>query len=385
MKVETCCISLSELVPENLIKLDSPQSVIFVFTTSKPCLADPFMKKIESAFPKSIIMAGSTGGEIFEDNIRTEEAVLAICKMDNSKIKTININVNDSVSQYEAGKAIANSLNAPDLKGIYLLYDGSILNGTKISKGLVRILGKSEIPVIGGGSGSHNAHSEHCWVYSHGRCEKGAISAIGFYGDDIQFGWGSNDGWMAQGKDYIVTRSIDNIVLELDGRPALDVYKEAINIEDDNRIRTVCGHIPFAIVSGTSNSSRMIRSIFSVRSLQKSLVSAGDIPEGSIIQLMKATPERLIKGAERAAMMARLNASDVGLALVMSCAGRRSYLGDAAENELSVIRSHFPAETKMVGFNSWGELAPSSDGDVCAMQNQTVTIAFLKEWSAKQY
>ena len=382
MKVETHCIDLrvSNDIPSG--SLDSVNTVVFVYTVSKLSIARPLMEKVAFAYPKSIIVACSTNGEILDDNIYDDHAVLAICKFEKSTVKSVQVNVNDEISPYQAGKFIAEQLKTDDLKGIYLIYDGGMINGSKVAKGLVKILGKDGVPVIGGASGALNINSEYSWVYSEGRCEKGAIVAVGFYGDDLQFGWGSNDGWMAHGKDYKVTRSIDNLVLELDKRPALEVYKEAMDMVDytDDQVRAICNRTPFAILSGSSNSNRIIRSIFSVRTAQKSLVSTGDIHEGATIQLMKSTPERLIKGAERSAMRARLNASEVGLVLLTSCGGRRLVLGDDAEKELEIVKSHFPEETKIAGFYSWGELSPCMDGSACAMQNQTMTIAFLKEW-----
>ncbi len=64
--------------------------------------------------------------------------------------------------------------------------------------------------------------------------EPGRIAAIGFYGDRIRLGSGSVGGWDAVGPERRVTRADGNTLFDLDGAPALDLYKQYLGAEAAN-------------------------------------------------------------------------------------------------------------------------------------------------------
>ncbi len=51
------------------------------------------------------------------------------------------------------------------------------------------------------------------------------LAAIGFYGDHLRVGYGSMGGWEPFGPVREITRAEGNVLYELDGRSALDLYK----------------------------------------------------------------------------------------------------------------------------------------------------------------
>ena len=64
------------------------------------------------------------------------------------------------------------------------------------------------------------------WVLHAGAPASGHVTAVGFYGDRVQIGHGSAGGWDPFGPRRLVTRSKGNILYELDGKPALELYKQ---------------------------------------------------------------------------------------------------------------------------------------------------------------
>ena len=103
---------------------------------------------------------------------------------------------------------------------------------------------------------------------------------------------------------------------------------------------------------------------------------AGDIPVDSTVQLMRASYEDLITGAETAATDA---SQDAELVLCVSCVGRRIVLGQRVEEELEGVRAVFGTGPVITGFYSYGELAPSGQEHKCQLHNQTMTITTLSE------
>ena len=111
------------------------------------------------------------------------------------------------------------------------------------------------------------------------------------------------------------------------------------------------------------------------------MVFAGDIPEGWYAQLMRANYENLIEGAGQAAMLSHtmLGNEPPDLALLVSCVGRRLALGQRTEEEIESVQKVIGNQVPMIGFYSYGEIAPPSLLVNCALHNQTMTITTISE------
>ncbi len=107
---------------------------------------------------------------------------------------------------------------------------------------------------------------------------------------------------------------------------------------------------------------------------------AGDVEEGSTVQLMKANFERLILGAAHAAEQAGKDfpIDRPTLAVAISCVGRRLILGQRTDEELEASLDRLPPNTKQVGFYSYGEISPYEKG-YCDLHNQTMTMTIISE------
>ena len=95
-----------------------------------------------------------------------------------------------------------------------------------------------------------------------------------------------------------------------------------------------------------------------------SITFTGTIPLGAMVQLTEATRQELIKDTTRTSEQLRQNIGKwhPDLALVFSCAFRKDVLGTMAEKELEILKAHLPAHLPILGFYSFGEIAPLSRG-----------------------
>ncbi|MBI3437384.1 MAG: FIST C-terminal domain-containing protein, partial [Proteobacteria bacterium] len=71
-----------------------------------------------------------------------------------------------------------------------------------------------------------------------------------------------------------------------------------------------------------------------------------------------------------------------GLALLVSCVGRRIVMGQGTADEVEAVASQFFPGLQQVGFYSHGEIATSSDDDKCGLHNQTMTVVTIQEAAA---
>jgi hypothetical protein len=259
-----------------------------------------------------------------------------------------------------------------------ILSEGLNINGSELTKGINNQL-KDRIPVTGGLAGDQDQFNETVIVYN-GTGMKNQVIAIGFYGDQLQVGYGSMGGWDSFGVDREVTRSKGNILYELDGQPALELYKKYLGAHAANLPASAL-LFPLSLRLQNSETS-LVRTILAVNEDDGSMVFAGDIPQGEYVRLMKANFDRLIDGANDAAEMSKISLqnADADLAILISCVGRKLVLKQRVEEELEAIREVLGDGVAMTGFYSYGEISPIKPFEQhCELHNQTMTITLFKE------
>jgi hypothetical protein len=47
-----------------------------------------------------------------------------------------------------------------------------------------------------------------------------------FYGETLEISFASYGGWISFGPERIITKSVGNVLYEIDGQPALNLYKK---------------------------------------------------------------------------------------------------------------------------------------------------------------
>ena len=205
------------------------------------------------------------------------------------------------------------------------------------------------------------------------------VGVVGLYGDRLRVGYGSMGGWDTFGPDRMITRSEGNVLFELDGEPALALYKRYLG-EHAADLPASGLRFPLSLRNGSSE-NRVVRTILGVDEGKGSLTFAGDIPQGHHARLMKANVDRLIDGATGAATRSHevVGSSSPELAVLISCVGRRLVLGQRIEEETESVRRVLGPDAAQCGFYSYGEIAPFTPSARCELHNQTMTITTFAE------
>lgn len=361
----------------NLPQVDSQRTLVVLFGSSSFVDSASRIAELADRYPQSTVIGCSTAGEIFGTQIFDESVSAAIVRFDHTDLRLASAPARSVEDSFTAGQQIARQLNDSSLKGIFVLSDGLCVNGSELVRGLNSHVAPSV--VVTGGLAGDGDRFRRTWVLQDRRPQAGFVTAVGFYGDRIQIGHGSKGGWDRFGPERCVTRSKGNILFELDGRPALQLYKEYLG--DRAAGLPATGLLfPLALRSNESDSKSLVRTILAVDEREQSLTFAGDIPEGALAQLMKANFDRLVQGASEAASSTKLS-TDGGpctLAIAISCVGRRLVLGERTEEEIEATLDVLPKGTRQIGFYSYGELSPFATG-TCDLHNQTMTLTTLSE------
>jgi hypothetical protein len=184
----------------------------------------------------------------------------------------------------------------------------------------------------------------------------------------------------ARGSSKTITKSAGNILYELDGRPALQLYKEYLG-ERATGLPATGLLFPLALRATKTEDKSLVRTILAVSETEQSMTFAGDMPEGTLAQLMRANFDRLIQGASEAALRTvngRSQSSNPTLSVAISCVGRRLVLGERTEEETEAALDVLPKGSAQVGFYSYGEISPYARRE-CDLHNQTMTLTTISE------
>lgn len=333
---------------------------------------------VRNMYPLAEIVGCSTSGEIYKDEIYNSSIVCTAVYFEKTSIKIAVEKITSMADSFAVGERLVGQLEKEGLKHVLILSEGLTINGSELVKGINSGLSDS-VSVTGGLAGDQADFNETLIVYNKPGV-KNKVLAIGFYGESIQIGYGSLGGWDPFGVDRLVTRSEANVLFELDGQPALKLYKRYLGNHADELPASAL-LFPLSFMPDNSQIP-IVRTVLSIDETNGSMTFAGDIPEGYTVQLMKASFGMLVDGANNAAEMAKISLKDSSpdLAILISCVGRKLVMKQSIEDELERVREVLGDTATMAGFYSYGEISPVKPFDQhCELHNQTMTITLFKE------
>jgi hypothetical protein len=275
-----------------------------------------------------------------------------------------------------AGERLGAQLAGPELHDMLVLGQGVDINGSALIAGV--LAGAGERVTVSGGLAGDGSAFRRTWTLSNAGVSDRRLVALGF-DSGVELTHGSFGGWSPFGPARKVTRSEGNVLHELDGEPALEVYKRYLG--DYASGLPASGLLfPFALLGEDHSAIGLIRTILAIDAKSGSLTFAGDIPQDGYVRLMHASTDALIEGAHSAARAAaRAGAAPGGLTLLVSCVGRKLVMGGRVDEEVEAVAEVFGPGGAVAGFYSYGEISPFLSATDCRLHNQTMTVTHLAE------
>lgn len=333
---------------------------------------------IAKAFPGAQRMGCSTAGEISHSGVSDASLVVTALHFDKAQVQQCSTELSGMEDSHAAGVRLAKGLAQQGLRAVLIFGQGVQINGSAVLAGMVEVLG-GQIPITGGLAGDGGAFLQ-TWVLDNQGISANRLTCVGLYGEGLAFSHGSYGGWSPFGPARKVTRSVNNVLFELDGEPALEVYKRYLG-EHAAGLPASGLLFPFAMLGKDHNDIGLIRTILGVDEAAGSLTLAGDIDPDGYLKLMHASTDALVDGAQTAAEAALESQKTPGesLALLVSCVGRKLVMGGRVEEEVEAVADVFGKSATLAGFYSYGEISPFSHSVDCKLHNQTMTITYLSE------
>lgn len=360
--------------------------LVLVFAATAVLQDSRRVASIRQFHPTAHILGCSTAGEICGAQVFDDALVATAIHFEHTQVRIAQVSLDTNPDSQQAGeflaRALPHSIGAQEggaeekLAHVLVLSDGLSVNGSNLLRGLMKHLPEG-IAVTGGLAGD-GARFGETLVFKSDVPQKGAIAAVGLYGGRLKVGFGSLGGWDPFGPERLVTRSKGNVLFELDGRPALGLYKQYLG-EHAKGLPATGLLFPLSVWS-EPGATPVVRTILAVDDEQQSMTFAGDIPEGAYARLAKANVDRLVDGAVGAARASRPAGSVAPeLAILISCVGRKLVLKQRVEEELEGVRDVLGKQAVLAGFYSYGEIAPFLSGERSELHNQTMTVTTFAE------
>ena len=344
---------------------------------------DPaFFPALRESFPDAILAGCTTAGEIGGEGVADDGVVITAVRFRHPGLRAAATGFNGLADSRGAGERLAAQLVADQqgekLHHILVFGQGVNINGSALIEGLAAVAGSGV--VISGGLAGDGGAFRQTWVLSGDGVSDHSIVAVGFYGAAIRLGHGSFGGWQPFGPARKVTRAEGSVLFELDGEPALDVYKRYLG-EYAEGLPASGLLFPLSMLGEDHRAVGLIRTILGVDEAQRSLILAGDVVEHGYMQLMHASSDALVDGATAAAEAARevLRGVEPSLSILVSCVGRKLVMGARTEEEVEAVAEVFGNRGVVTGFYSYGEISPFLSTTECKLHNQTMTITTVSE------
>ncbi len=332
--------------------------------------------QLKKAFPSTEIISCSTGGQIIGERLSDKSILAAAIRFEKTTVRTTAIQVDACHTSYTCGQQIGRNLKSEDLKAILVFADGMTINGCTLACGIADLVGE-DVMVIGG-MAADDAEFYESVVGVNGPPQKNIAGAIGLYGDSIKLGYGCEGGWRPYGPTRKITKASQNILYEVNGQPALDLYEKYLG-EEAEQLPASALLFPLSISPHENPEDIVVRTIIAINRENRSLIFAGNIPEGSTARFMRSTFEDLVEAASSAAEQADKKNNNGQLALLVSCIGRKMLMGQQIENELEAVSARFSTPVPTIGFYSYGEIGPGNFSPKPRLHNETMTVTILSE------
>jgi hypothetical protein len=348
-------------------------SLVLVFGLRK-LLAEPSaLVALRARYPAARLVLTSTAGNFADIQIEDADLVCTALHFANATVRAAVAQLSPWVELSALCRGLSAQLAGEGLRHVLIFSDGGLVNGTVLSESFNSCLPYGV--TLSGGLAGDGTDFTQTLVGLDAAPASGCIVAVGLYGSSLQIGFGSAGGWSSFGPARLVTAAQDNVLHQLDGKPALAIYKTYLGAEAD-ALPAAALRFPLCLQLPNEANS-IVRTILSIDDAAGTMTFAGNIPVGATVRLMRASQEDLIAGAEDAARSA--STQPTSLVFCVSCVGRRIVLGHRTEEELEGVRAAFGPGPVLTGFYSYGELAPSGRSGSCQLHNQTMTVTSIAE------
>jgi len=315
---------------------------------------------------------GMTGKGIFAANEPIDEGCVAVA-FDKAIECGLGVGGNAATDFRAAGHdaaraAVAQLCNPAEL--LMLFVDTRAGDLADAIAGAYEVSGP-DVPMAGGAASGPDPTQ-----FAHGEALTDAVVAVALR-SERPIGVGNAHSCSVVGEPSVVTSSEGQLIAEIDGRPAEEVYLQRVGGKEqisDEAFEAMA--ITHPLAQPEAHGNRRLRHILG-RSPEGGLLCSTHIPAGAAIEFTVLSLDELVRSGwdSVTSSVESLGNHEPEAALVFDCAGRRRVLGHGQAQEVKAITDSFGDPPPLAGLYTDGEVARTS-GPKGDHNHAVVTVTF---------
>jgi len=326
---------------------------------------------LQACFPQGIVVGTMAAGEVADGHILAKGVLVGALLFQETDVRMLRY---DSVSgrEREIGRQIREDVQAiPQVRAAELTMPGAEMS----AKGILDELSlcKRDIQIFGGYAGGHTMNDPMHFIFDANSVMYDSIIVVAFAGESFHVDIDKVIGWEPLGLSFRVTKASGNQLIELDGRPASEIYEKFLQIDRSVSDNAEEGYtFPFLT---RDRGETWLRSTVHIEE-DGSLNLHGHAVEGMDIQLSYGNTESIVTQVNE--RLQAIRAFKPQVILLYSCIVRRVFWRDLVDIEMEP----FARICSTAGFHTWGEIARSPLTGEVIEHNVTMLTVAMREGDA---
>jgi len=208
--------SLFENTSELAFNIPFTPDLLFLFVS--PAFRDKkhFLSSLNKKYPEAIMVGCASYDSSGVDNPYSKQVEFTAVKLNTGHIKSEYISMDEVYTSYEAGDLLAEKLNDPSLKHIFLFSDGYNIKGSDLLNG-IRYSLLDNISITGNIPGSQTQNNG--FVIANGALIKDCVLGLAIYDKHEENTTGHIDRFEKIGPDVLTRDTLEKILLDMEQQP----------------------------------------------------------------------------------------------------------------------------------------------------------------------
>lgn len=291
------------------------------------------------------------------------------------------LSVDSAAAGRDIGTQLAPALR-PDSIAVLMFADGLTLNFDQFMQGYNTSLAAPRfLPLLGGTAGD-SWEFRQTYQYHNGEvCSDGVVCAI--VSGPLRIAYGVNHGCIPIGKQRTITRADGPVIYEIDNKPALEVMREYVDIDEENDWPKAIQNLALGFAAPREISKQydeyVIRYIPAKDDQAGSIRIPTEVKAGDGVWMTRRDHDKIQAGIDRLIgdLKSQLGGESPKLVLQFDCAGRGKVIfrQDQLQALQKRLREGIPAGTPWSGFHCYSEIGPVNQWNL--FHNFTAVVAAL--------
>lgn len=350
-----------EFFLQNTFLVTSSKILVQLFCgTDNKVLVQEVLDQLNRAIPQAKIIGASTAGEIVDGKMLEESIVISCSVFKHTCIETLHV----SDTNYQSGQFIASKLINKETKALICFSESLHSDPEAFVHGIASV---SSSVVLAGGNAADNNHFESTYVIFGGQIHESGSVAAALSGTQLHVANSYSLNWLPIGREFVVTKAVDNKLYEINHRPILEICKKYLGEDAVRELPASIIEFPLIKVVEKTLIARSIVAVCEDGAFQY----AGNFAEGDRVRFSVGSIDAVLDGAIK--FQKDIAEQPVEAIYLYSCTVRKLFLKDQLSVEFQALSKLAPT----CGFLTYGEYYHTNTTN--QILNVTTTALILSE------